>query len=190
MSVPRFWREIPERYTLQANRCGNCQSIHFPPREVCPKCRRMSLGRMTVVKLSGRGRILECTRVHKAAPGYEMQVPYHVALVQTAEGPVVTGQIVDSPTPSIQPGAEVHMAFRRLGTDGERGVIYYGTKWQVTQDHAKAAPAAPPEAPKRRGLLRRKETPAAGVKATPKAEDEAKPKRRGLLGRNPSKGKS
>ncbi|MCA1819829.1 MAG: zinc ribbon domain-containing protein, partial [Halobacteriales archaeon] len=83
MSVPRFWREIPERYTLQANRCGNCQSIHFPPREVCPKCRRQSLGKMTGVKLSGRGRILEATRVHKAAPGYEMQVPYHIALVQT-----------------------------------------------------------------------------------------------------------
>ena len=156
MSVPRFWREIPERYTLQASRCGNCQSIHFPPREVCPKCRRLSLGKMTPVKLSGRGRILETTRVHKAAPGYEMQVPYLVALVQTDEGPVVTGQVVDSPSGSVQVGAGVRMVFRRLGADGDRGVIYYGTKWTVAEPLAPPAPkSGKAKRAKRGGLLRR-----------------------------------
>jgi uncharacterized protein len=152
MSVPRFWREIPERYTLRASKCGNCQGIHFPPREVCPKCRRLSLGKMGHVKLSGRGRILESTRIHKSAPGYELQVPYDVALVQTEEGPVVTGQIVDSAPETVQPGAHVRSVFRRLGSDGDRGVIYYGTKWTVTSE-----PPKPKKPAKKKGLLRRKE---------------------------------
>lgn len=165
--MPRFWREIPERYTLQASRCGNCQSIHFPPREVCPKCRRLSVGRMAPVKLSGRGRILECTRVHKAAPGYELQVPYHVALVQTEEGPVVTGQVVDAADPAaVVPGAAVRAAFRRLGADGERGVIYYGTKWTLANDGNDAPARAKPA---KRGLLRRKATSPSRAGAPPAA---------------------
>ena len=131
MTVPRFWREIPQRYNLQASRCETCKGIHFPPREVCPTCRRASIGKMTLVNLSGRGTILESTRVHKPAPGFELQVPYFVALVQTEEGPVVTGQVVDSDPEAIVAGTRVKAVFRRLGQDGEAGVIYYGTKWQV-----------------------------------------------------------
>jgi uncharacterized OB-fold protein len=156
MTVPRFWREIPQRYNLQASQCGNCQAMHFPPREVCPQCRRASIGKMQMVNLSGKGTILEWTRVHKPAPGYELQVPYVVALVRTAEGPVITGQIVDSPADAVEAGAPVHAVFRRLGADGDAGVIYYGTKWQV-----EAAAAPKPEAdatpsPKRKGLLGRR----------------------------------
>jgi hypothetical protein len=51
---------------------------------------------------------------------------------------VVTGQVVDSDPEAIVAGTRVAAVFRRLGQDGEAGVIYYGTKWQV----AKAAKAA------------------------------------------------
>ena len=156
MSVPRFWREIPERYNLQASKCGNCQAIHFPPREVCPTCRRASIGKMTAVRLSGRGRILEWTRVHKAAPGYAMQVPYVVALVQTDEGPIITGTVVDSEPAGIKCGAAVHSVFRRLGADGDDGVIYYGTKWQVSPAKPVATPEPTPAARKKKGLRMRR----------------------------------
>jgi uncharacterized OB-fold protein len=153
MSVPRFWREIPQRYNLQANRCEVCAAIHFPPREVCPTCRRASIGKLRPVKLSGRGTVLEWTRVHKSAPGYEMQVPYLLALVQTEEGPVVTGQVVDSP--GVAAGDRVQAVFRRLGQDGDAGVIYYGTKWQVVQ-HAPPPPAPQEKATPKRGRRRAK----------------------------------
>ncbi|MEA3191533.1 MAG: uncharacterized protein QOD77_2115 [Thermoplasmata archaeon] len=152
MSVPRFWREIPQRYALTATRCTVCAATYYPPREVCPTCRRQSIGKLERVKLAGRGTIVEWTRVHKAAPGYELQVPYVVALVRTEEGPLVTGQIVDSEAAAVREGAHVQAVFRRLGADGDQGVIYYGTKWTVAQ----APPAAAePEAPRRRGLRRR-----------------------------------
>ncbi len=131
MSVPRFWREIPQRYNLQASQCGACEAMFFPPRVVCPECRRDSIGKMAARNLSGKATILECTRVHRAAPGYEHQVPYWIALVQTEEGPVLTGQIVDSPDEAVVPGAAVKGVFRRIGEDGDAGVIYYGTKWKI-----------------------------------------------------------
>jgi uncharacterized protein len=136
MSVPRFWREIPQRYTLLASRCGVCQRMAYPPREVCPHCRRQSLGKMERLRLSGEGEVLEFTKVHKPAPGYQHHVPYILALVRSREGPILTGQIVDSDERDIQVGTPVKAVFRRLGQDGESGVIYYGTKWQV----AKPAP--------------------------------------------------
>ncbi len=129
MSVPRFWREIPQRYNLRASKCSVCEAVHYPPRSVCPECRRASIDKMQDVKLAGVGTILEWTRVHKAAPGYEKQVPYALALIQTPEGPVVTGQIVDHDGREVKAGAAVKAVFRRLGEDGDAGVIYYGMKW-------------------------------------------------------------
>lgn len=134
MTVPRFWREIPQRYNLQASVCGSCKDVHFPPREICPKCRRESIGKMEDRNLKGSGRIVEWTRVHKAAAGFEGQVPYVVALIQCEEGPVVTGQIVDATEDALRAGAWVQAVFRRLGQDGDDGVIYYGTKWKVVPD--------------------------------------------------------
>jgi len=134
MTVPRFWREIPQRYLLQGNQCGSCKTVHFPPRVICPTCRRASVGKMEPFQLSGSGTIVEWTRVFKAARGYEAQVPYVVALIKTDEGPVLTGQIVDG-LGDPRTGQQVHSVFRRLGEDGAAGVIHYGTKWKpVTSD--------------------------------------------------------
>lgn len=160
MSVPRFWREIPQRYNLQASRCAVCAGTYFPPREVCPTCRRASIGKMERMRLAGRGTIVEWTRVHKPAPGHELEVPYLIALIQTPEGPLLTGQIVDSERDAVVVGATVRSVFRRIGQDGEAGVIHYGTKWVLdpgagdvpgdvsTKQPAKSKPATKP---KRRG---------------------------------------
>ena len=56
--VPRYWREIPQRYNLIANECGVCKTVYFPPRVSCPTCRRKSLGQMRDRKLSGDGEII------------------------------------------------------------------------------------------------------------------------------------
>ena len=38
MIVPRYTREIPHRYRLEANKCTKCGFIAFPRRLVCPEC--------------------------------------------------------------------------------------------------------------------------------------------------------
>jgi hypothetical protein len=98
---------------------------------------------MARVKLAGVGAILEWTRVHKPAPGYELQVPYVVALIRTPEGPVVTGQVVDAGADGVAVGALVRAVFRRVGQDGESGVIHYGTKWVLDADARPPASATP-----------------------------------------------
>ena len=134
MSVPRYWRQIPERYTLQASRCGVCKRVAYPPRRICPVCRRDSLDKMRPVHLAGRARVVHATRVHRPAAGYEDHVPYWIALLETPEGPRLIGQLVEVDAVEVEPGLVVEATFRRLGADGASGVIHYGMKWRPASD--------------------------------------------------------
>ena len=129
MGVPRFWREQPHRYNLEGMRCGRCERVYFPPRTVCPECRRESVGRMEGVRLDGTGTVVVATVVHVPAPGFDDQVPYAMAIVELDEGPRVAAQIVDCDPKTVQAGLRVRKVFRKIQEDGKAGVIYYGTKF-------------------------------------------------------------
>ena len=126
MAVPRFWREIPNRYNLVGARCGNCNKVLFPPRYICPCCRRM--GKLEPYRLKRRGKVFSYTVVHVAANGFEDQAPYVLAIVELEDGPRLTAQVTDCNTDEIKIGDEVEIIFRRMGEDGQDGVIYYGFK--------------------------------------------------------------
>ncbi|MBW3582072.1 MAG: Zn-ribbon domain-containing OB-fold protein [Euryarchaeota archaeon] len=130
MGVPRFWREQPHRYRLEGTRCTNCDRVYFPPRWVCPVCRRESVGKMERHKMDGTGTVVASTVVHDPAPGFEDQVPYAVAIIELDEGCRLTTQVSDVADPhDVVPGMRVKSAFRRIQSDGASGVIYYGTKF-------------------------------------------------------------
>jgi uncharacterized OB-fold protein len=38
MHVAQNWRLNAQRYAMKGVRCDKCQSVLFPPREVCPHC--------------------------------------------------------------------------------------------------------------------------------------------------------
>ena len=126
MAVPRFWREIPNRYNLVGARCGNCNKVLFPPRYICPFCRRM--GKLEPYRLKRRGKVITYTVVHVAANGFEDQAPYVLAIVELEDGPRLTAQVTDCNTDEIKIGDEVEIVFRRMGEEGQDGVIYYGFK--------------------------------------------------------------
>lgn len=129
-AVPRFWREIPQRYNLIANKCGSCGKVYFPPREACPYCRRKSIGKMKELKLGGHGTVLTYTIIHSAPEYFEGQVPYPIAIIQLDEGPKVTAQIVDCKVDDVKIGMKVQSTFRKIQQDGDVGVIYYGYKFK------------------------------------------------------------
>ena len=131
MQTPRFWREIDERYVLKGVKCGNCQTIHFPSRTLCPKCRHESVGRLLPYKLSGAGVVEAVTTVHQPPAGFELQAPYLMALVRLSEGPRITAQIVDAKPAAVPVGTKVKAVFRRINTEGEAGVVQYGYKFVV-----------------------------------------------------------
>jgi len=129
-NVARFWREIPQRYNLIANKCGSCEKIFFPPRESCPHCRRKSIGKLSDYKLSGKGEIVTYTIIHVAPENFEEQIPYPIAIIKLDEGPQITAQIVDCPIEDVKIGMKVESTFRRIQEDGYTGAIYYGYKFK------------------------------------------------------------
>ena len=126
MSVARFWRKIPQRYNLIGTRCETCGTYFFPPRSFCPACRRE--GKIVEHRFQGRGKVVTYTVIRSASEQFERLTPYILAIVQLDEGPRFTVQVVAEPG-EIQVGTPVRSVFRRIGTDGESGVIHYGTKF-------------------------------------------------------------
>jgi uncharacterized protein len=143
MSIARFWRETPRRYNLGGSKCTICGTVYFPPRLVCPTCshHRQSIGKMVPFQLSGDGEVFSFTVVHDPAEGFEMQVPYVVALVRTVEGPVLTGQVVDIEPDQARIGLKVRATFRKLREEGKAGVIHYGYKFAPVEDLPERPPA-------------------------------------------------
>lgn len=132
-AVPRFWREIPQRYNLIGNQCGACDRIYFPPRESCPYCRRKSMDKMKNVKLSGKGKIVTYSIIHVAPEHFEGQAPYPIAVIRLDEGPHITAQIVDCDIDDVKIGMKVQSTFRKIQEDGYIGAIYYGYKFKPVE---------------------------------------------------------
>ncbi|AKB83646.1 conserved protein associated with acetyl-CoA C-acyltransferase [Methanosarcina barkeri 3] len=125
-SVPRFWRGIGSRYNLEGTRCNECGEYFYPPRNFCVNCRRV--GHIEPYKFKGTGEIISYTVIHTAAEGFEDQTPYILAIIELDEGPRLTSQVIGNPE-KIHIGMRVRSVFRKLGEDGEGGMIYYGTKF-------------------------------------------------------------
>ncbi len=163
MSIARFWRETPRRYNLGGSKCTVCSTVYFPPRSVCPSCtnHRESIGRMVPLQLSGDGEVFSFTVVHEPAEGFEMEVPYVLALVRTVEGPTLTGQVVDIDPGQVDIGLKVRATFRKLREEGKAGVIHYGYKFAPREEAD-----APPRTPHARDAARTGENARAGGRVT------------------------
>jgi hypothetical protein len=126
MSVPRFWRQQVQRYNLVGTHCKKCDSYFYPPRNTCPYCRRG--GEIEPYKFRGEGEIVTYTIIRSAAEGFEFLTPYVLGIVKLDEGPRLTSQIVTGPD-EVSVGMRVRPVFRKLGESGDKGMIYYGTKF-------------------------------------------------------------
>ncbi len=127
--VPRFWRESKHRYRLVGTKCENCGNLYFPPRDICPTCRRESVNKMKEVELSGEGEVYSYTVVHDGLEQFKMQVPYIIAIIKTKEGPLITGQIVDCDPEDVKIGTPVRSTLRKVRSEGKSGIIQYGYKF-------------------------------------------------------------
>ncbi len=130
-AVPKFWRRIPERYNLIGTKCTKCDTVFFPPRNICPDCRRPD--RIESYELSGKGEIVSYTEIREPQEGFEDESPYTVIIVKLEEGPRIAGQITNSCDEEVEIGKEVEAVFRNLGEDGEEGIIYYGYKFRIVK---------------------------------------------------------
>lgn len=127
-SIPLSWRLNRARYRMLATQCINCREIYFPPRSICPECRRK--GQTEEIVLSGDGEIYSYTIIYIAPEGFDEHVPYILGIIKLKEGPLITGQII-SPANAVSIGKKVKMVFRKISEDGDSGIINYGFKFDV-----------------------------------------------------------
>ena len=125
MPSPRYHREIPNRYRLEAGRCGGCGKVTFPVRRVCPSCRGTEWETIT---LSRSGTVVTSTVIHVAPDEFMMEAPYAMAIIETPEGARMMTQVVDCDPATVGPGMEVSLEFRLIRKEGHGGILCYGHK--------------------------------------------------------------
>ena len=125
MPSPRYWREIPNRYRLEAARCVRCGRVAFPPRRACSACRSQEWEKLS---LSWKGKVVTSTVVQVAPPDFQMEAPYAMAVIETPEGARLMAQVVDCDPSTVQPGMDVSLVFRRVRREGHSGILCYGFK--------------------------------------------------------------
>ena len=122
----RYWREIPQRYRFEASKCKNCDTIFFPPRLICPECKKREFEE---TKLAEEGKILTYTIIRVPPRQFVDQVPYAVGIVELDDGVKLTGQIVDCDFEDLKIGQKVKLEFRKIFDEGEAGILCYGYKF-------------------------------------------------------------
>lgn len=125
MPSPRYWREVPGRFRLEASRCGGCGKVSFPSRKICPACRKRQ---MESTRLSWKGKVVTSTIVQVAPTEFQMEAPFAVAIVETPEGARLMTQVVDCEPADVLPGLEIDLVFRRIRKEGGSGILCYGFK--------------------------------------------------------------
>ncbi len=133
MEITSHWRIKKQRYALVGEECPHCSAKIFPPRDICPECGDEAKDHY---QFSGRGEVYSYTTLYNAPAGYEEQAPYTVAMVQLEEGPLVTAQLTDIDVKEPEVGMPVEMVTRKLGSEGDRGILIYGYKFRPVLETA------------------------------------------------------
>ena len=101
---------------LMGSRCESCSALFVPPRPLCPSCHGT---KMAWEEMSGDAELAAFTSVYIAPTamidaGYGRTNPYCAGIVELAEGPMVSAQIlgVDPEDPaSIEVGMPLRATF-------------------------------------------------------------------------------
>jgi len=128
MISPRYHREIPQRYRLEAGKCVKCGELHFPPRKVCRKC---FAGEFETVNLPRKGKVVTHTTIWIPPAPFEEQKPYVVAVVELEGGVRLTCMVCEAPPDEVTIGTEVEIVFRKLQSAPAWEVLQYGYKARV-----------------------------------------------------------
>ncbi len=125
MISPKYFREIPQRYRLEASKCKSCGKVYFPPRTYCGECKSK---KFETVKLSDTGKILTYTVVRVGPSNFSQETPYVVAIVEVNDGVRFTMQVADIDVNKVEIGQKVKIVFRRIQDEGKSGLHCYGYK--------------------------------------------------------------
>jgi hypothetical protein len=106
-----FWDATAEGVFL-LQRCLNCGVLIWYPRYACPDCHSTNTGWEPA---SGRGTIYSHTVVSRGVADYLGSPPFIFAIVELAEGPRITTNIVECELDAVHIGQEVEIVFHDTG---------------------------------------------------------------------------
>ena len=127
MSVPRYWREIPERSRLECVKCKECDHVLYPPRSRCDRCGSYSFEPYT---LPNKGKLLTFSIVRSPPAGFENLVPFLLGIIELDDGTRITTQITDMDPKDASIGMRLEAVFRKISEDGDSGIISYAIKFR------------------------------------------------------------
>ncbi|MFV2096095.1 Zn-ribbon domain-containing OB-fold protein [Micromonospora sp. LOL_014] len=105
------WWQATCEHRLVLQTCTGCGHHQHPPRAVCVRCGDTT--RLGFTEASGDGTVDTFTVVHRA-PRRDLAVPYTIARVRLAEGPLLLTRL-DGLSPGTEPDDDADDAGWRIG---------------------------------------------------------------------------
>ena len=103
-----FW-DAAKAHRLALQRCASCSQYIYYPRAVCPHC---GGGELEWKDVSGQGTVYSYTIARRpTARPFAPDVPYVIAIVELAEGPHMTTNVVECSPDEVRVGMAVEVAF-------------------------------------------------------------------------------
>ena len=119
---PRYHRETPQRYRLEAAKTGSGK-VYFPPRPYYPDGEKAE-----PYRLSDKGKVVTYTVIHTPPAEYSDLSPYAIGIIELDGGGRITAQIADVDPSQVKTGMRVKVEFRKIRTEGDEGLLCYGYK--------------------------------------------------------------
>ena len=119
---PRYHRETPQRYRLEAAQTESGK-IYFPPRVYYPGGESAE-----PIRMADKGKVLTFTVIHTPPPEYSDLAPFALGIIELDDGARITSQIVDVDPANVKIGMRIKVEFRKIRTEGSEGLLCYGYK--------------------------------------------------------------
>jgi len=116
-----YWQFL-RSHDFRLQQCAACGNFRFPAAPVCPECQSESFDWN---RCSGTGRVFSWVVFHKSYfPGFDDAIPYNVAMIRLAEGPMFIANIVGIRNEDIRKGMAVEAVFDDT-TDSEFTILRF-----------------------------------------------------------------
>jgi len=103
-----YW-EGCKRHEFLLQRCNDCNKFQFPHRTICSHCSSFNV---KSVRGSGKGVVYSFTTVYRPPTGgFELDVPYTVAIIELDEGPRMMSNVVGCKPEDVRIGMRVGVIF-------------------------------------------------------------------------------
>jgi len=126
MFPSRIWREMPQRYRLEAAVCKKCGKRYYPPRLICVEC---GSRKFDTYVLPEEAKLVTFTVIRTPASQFSDQAPYAMGIVKFEDGLQMMGQIADCDIDKLKIGQTMRLEFRKIQIDGPHGVLSYSYKF-------------------------------------------------------------